>query len=157
MTLNDRHLLSAVIQSNIVHVTHIAFCSDKITTVYYTFLDLEKNKIESNHNIVYKRFVTDTTNWSTSAGMSNKWQTAAPPSNATAESSFVKAITWSKLSWNTKKKKKKSGFTFRVQPSCSHWCNNNLCGINFMKSIRSLMPPGGSVNTSQGLGTGKHN
>ncbi len=61
MTSNDRHLLSAVIQSNIFHITHIAFCSDKTITILHT-LDLEKNEIESNHNIISKRSVTDTTN-----------------------------------------------------------------------------------------------
>lgn len=41
MILNDPCLLSAVIQSNIFHNTHIAFCSDKIIIVLH-IVDLEK-------------------------------------------------------------------------------------------------------------------
>ncbi len=60
VTSNDRHLLSAVIQSNISHITHIAFCSNNNN--YITYFRFKKNEIESNHDIITKVSVTDTTN-----------------------------------------------------------------------------------------------
>lgn len=72
MTSNDRHLLSAVIQSNSFHVTHIAFCSDKITILH--ILDLEKNEIESHKIYFYFLRVLLLTPQTkrTTAGMSNE-------------------------------------------------------------------------------------
>lgn len=94
--------------------THIAFCSDKTITILH-ILDLEKNKIESNHNII-KVSVTDTTNQST---------TAAP--------TLHRVLLWcNNMTWN--------GKIVRNPKSCSCGCNDNIHGIEFsMKSIQPAM------------------
>lgn len=90
MTWIDRHLLSAVIQSNIFHITHIAFCSAKTITILHIF-DLKKERVKSQHYFYTFLLPTlQTEGLLLETATKNKY---CPSFNTTAVCFFVDAIT----------------------------------------------------------------